>query len=70
LLTALATAHVQHGDVDEACRLGIEALTLAVQQQVQPNFQDVRKVRLELEPWRDAPAVQEFDERLRGVEAA
>lgn len=70
LLTALATAHVQHGDVDEACHLGIEALALAAQQQVQPNLQDVRKVRLELEPWRDAQAVQEFDERLRLAGAA
>jgi tetratricopeptide (TPR) repeat protein len=65
LLAALATAHVQRGDVEEACRLGVEALGLAAQQQVQPNLQDVRKVRLDLEPWRDAEAVREFDDMLR-----
>ena len=70
LLTALATAHVQHGDVDEACRLGIEALTHAAQQQVQPNLQDVRKLRMDLELWRNAEAVREFDERLRLAGAA
>jgi tetratricopeptide (TPR) repeat protein len=70
LLTALATAHVQQGDVDEASRLGIEALTLAAQQQVQPNLQDVLRVRLELEPWRKAQAVREFDERLHLAGAA
>jgi hypothetical protein len=70
LLTALATAHVQQGDVDEASRLGIEALALAVQQQVQPNLQDVRKVRLDLEPWRGVQAVREFDEQLRAIKAA
>jgi tetratricopeptide (TPR) repeat protein len=35
LLTALATAHVQQGDVDRACELGAEALGIAAQQEVQ-----------------------------------
>jgi hypothetical protein len=56
--------------VDEACRLGVEALGLAAQQQVQPNLQDARKVQLELEPWRNSQAVREFDERLRMAGAA
>jgi hypothetical protein len=70
LLTALATAHVQQGDVDRACELGVEALGIAAQQEVQPNLQDVRKVRLELEPWRNSQAVKDFDEQLRAVGAA
>jgi hypothetical protein len=70
LLTALATAHVQQGDVEEAARLGGEALTLAAQQQVMPNLEDVRRVRLELEPWRNSPAVRDLDEQLRTVSAA
>jgi tetratricopeptide (TPR) repeat protein len=67
LLTALATAHVQQGDVDRACELGAEALGIAAQQEVQPNLQDVRKLRLDLEPWRDSQAVKDFDEQLRAV---
>jgi tetratricopeptide (TPR) repeat protein len=70
LLNALATAHVQQGDVDRACELGTEALGMAVQQEVQPNLQDVRKLRLDLEPWRDSQAVKDFDEQLRAVGAA
>jgi tetratricopeptide (TPR) repeat protein len=70
LLAALATAHVQQGDVDRACELGTEALGIAAQQEVQPNLQDVRKLRLDLEPWRDSQAVKDLDEQLRAVGAA
>jgi tetratricopeptide (TPR) repeat protein len=70
LLAALATAHVQQGDVDRACELGAEALGIAAQQEVQPNLQDVRKLRLDLEPWRDSQAVKDLDEQLRAVGAA
>jgi hypothetical protein len=34
---------------------------------VRPNVQDVRRLRLDLEPWRDTPAVRELDEQLAGV---
>jgi hypothetical protein len=67
LLTAMATAHVQEGNIDAACHLGADALELADRQQVRTNLQDVRKLRLELEPWRDAPAVRELDEQLAAV---
>jgi tetratricopeptide (TPR) repeat protein len=70
LLAALATAHVQQGDVDRACELGAEALGIAAQQEVQPNLQDVRKLRLDLEPWRNSQAVKDLDEQLRAVGAA
>jgi transcriptional regulator with XRE-family HTH domain/tetratricopeptide (TPR) repeat protein len=64
LLTAMATAHVQERNIDEACRLGADALELAERQQVTTNLQDVRRLRLDLEPWRDAAAVRELDEQL------
>jgi tetratricopeptide (TPR) repeat protein len=64
LLTALATSHVHEGNIDEACRLGSDALELAERQQVTTNLQDVRRLRLDLEPWRDAAAVRELDEQL------
>jgi tetratricopeptide (TPR) repeat protein len=64
LLTALATAHVRQGNIEEACQLGTDALRLATQQEVGPNLQDVRKLRLELAPWRDSRPVRSLDERL------
>jgi ATP/maltotriose-dependent transcriptional regulator MalT len=64
LLTALATAHVRQGNIEEACQLGTDALGLATQQEVGPNLQDVRKLRVELEPWRDSGPVRTLDERL------
>jgi len=67
LLSALATAHVREGNVDEACRIGADALALADRQQVATNLQDVRRLRLDLEPWRDTQAVRELDEQLATV---
>jgi tetratricopeptide (TPR) repeat protein len=67
LLSALATAHVHEGNVDEACRLGADALALADRQQVTTNLQDVRRLRLDLEPWRDTQPVRELDEQLAAV---
>lgn len=64
LMAALATAHVRQGNIDEACRLGSEALDLAARQQVAPNLQDVRRLRMELEPWRKTRAVRELDDQL------
>jgi tetratricopeptide (TPR) repeat protein len=67
LLSALATAHVHEGNVDEACRLGADALALADRQQVMTNVQDVRRLRLDVEPWRDTQPVRELDEQLATV---
>jgi hypothetical protein len=64
LMAALATAHVRQGNIDVACRLGADALDLAARQQVAPNLQDVRRLRLDLEPWRTTRAVKELDEQL------
>jgi hypothetical protein len=70
LLSALATAHVREGNVDEACRVGADALALAERQQVAPNLQDVRRLRLDLEPWHDTQAVRELDQQLAAVGGA
>jgi hypothetical protein len=63
-MAALATARVRQGNVDEACRLGSEALDLAARQQVARNLQDVRRLRVDLEPWRRTRAVRELDDQL------
>jgi hypothetical protein len=38
LLTALAIVHVRHGNVDEACALAIESLTIAKQTDTAPTW--------------------------------
>jgi hypothetical protein len=60
----------REGEVNEACRIGSEALALADRQQVPTNLQDVRRLRLDLEPWRDTQAVRELDEQLAAVGGA
>jgi hypothetical protein len=67
LMAALATAHVRQGNIDEACRIGSVALELAERQQVSTNVQDVRRLRLDLQPWHDTRAVRELDEQLAAV---
>jgi hypothetical protein len=67
---ALATAHAHEGNIDEACRIGVDALALADRQQVTINLQDVRRLRLDLEPWRDTQAVRELDEQLAATGGA
>jgi transcriptional regulator with XRE-family HTH domain len=67
LMAALATAHLGQGNIDEACRIGSDALELAERQQVSTNVQDVRRLRLDLQPWHDAQAVRELDEQLAAV---
>ena len=67
LLAALATARVRQGNIDEACRIGSDALELAERQQVSTNVQDVRRLRLDLQPWHHAGAVRQLDEQLAAV---
>jgi transcriptional regulator with XRE-family HTH domain len=67
LMAALATAHVRQGNIDEACRIGADALQLAERQQVTTNLQDVRRLRLDLQPWHDTRAVRELDKQLAAV---
>jgi hypothetical protein len=64
LLAALGTAHVQQGNVDEACRLGAEALRASVNMAVQPNMQDVLNLRQRLEPWEASPQVRDLDDLI------
>jgi hypothetical protein len=63
----LATAHVHECSIDEACRIGADAPALADPPAGHDNLQDACRLRLYLEPWRDAPAVRELDEQLAAV---
>lgn len=67
LLSALASTHVHQRNIEQACGLAREALGLAVQQQVEPNFQDVLRVRRELQPWATSQPVRELDAQLAAI---
>jgi hypothetical protein len=51
----------------QGSRIGADALVLADRQQVTTNLQDVRRLRLDLEPWHDTHMARELDEQLAAV---
>lgn len=64
ILTDMAMAHVQKGEIEEACHLATTALTITRQTHnviVVPRLQRLRKT---LEPWRTTPSVMRLDEQL------
>ena len=63
-LSKLAEAHVQAGDVEQACDLGAQALTVATQSREAWSLMAVRELRVQLAPVEATPAVKAFDERM------
>jgi hypothetical protein len=63
-LSKLAEAHVQAGDVEQACDLGTQALTVATQSREAWSLMAVRDLRVQLMPMEATPAVRAFDERV------
>lgn len=70
LLAALAGAHAELDEPEEACRLARSALTGAARMDLAPVLRVVAGVRPRLEPHHRSPAVQELDEHLRAVGGA
>lgn len=60
----LAETHVLNKEVDEACRLAGEALTLACGTRSDRAVTRVRKLRTRLEPWERQPSVRDLDDQL------
>lgn len=63
-LTELASTYVPEGEIEEACRLGGEAVTIAHETASGRVLKFVQDLRSDLEPWNDLPAVKELDARL------
>jgi Helix-turn-helix domain len=64
LLVELASSAIQTGEVDTACQHARQALAMAVDLQVEPNLQDVYRIRRDLQPWADTASVRDLDRRL------
>ncbi|MEA2592869.1 MAG: hypothetical protein QOD62_2700 [Actinomycetota bacterium] len=63
-LGKLAEAHIQTGDVEEACHLGAEAFNIANNLGDTETLMAVRNVRVQLTPMEKTQAVRAFDERV------
>jgi hypothetical protein len=64
LLAELASSAIQTGEIDTACQHTRQALAMAADLQVEPNLQDVYRIRRDLQPWADTTAVRDLDRRL------
>lgn len=68
LLTALAGAHAESDEPEEACRHARAALVGAARMQLAPVLEAIGSLRTRLERHRRNLAVQELDEHLRSLE--
>jgi hypothetical protein len=63
----LAQASLQLGEVEEAGRLGMEALAIHAARPSDPTLRRARRLAAMLQPYRDLPAVRDFLERLEAA---
>ncbi|MFF4880469.1 helix-turn-helix domain-containing protein [Micromonospora sp. NPDC000668] len=66
-LALLATAQAQQGELERACVVGAEALTLTSRLQSARAARYVRELQAELVPYRRRPTVQQFIRRVDAV---
>lgn len=64
-LTSLAKAHVRHGNIDHAVEIALMSLDVAVQSGTTSSYDDVIKLRPELDRWTHTDPVRRLDEALR-----
>jgi len=70
LLAELASSAIQTGEIDTACQHTTQALAMAADLQVEPNLQDVYRIRRDLQPWADTASVRDLDRRLADLKPA
>jgi len=59
-----ATVYVNEGEIDEACKLGMDALTILQEVEYATGVQRVRDLRVRLKPHRDRAAVADLTDQL------
>jgi transcriptional regulator with XRE-family HTH domain len=65
LCTSLASAYVQDGEPEQACRVACDAIQQASRMQLQPVLRIMRGLCQELSAFGPSPSIQELDQRLR-----
>lgn len=64
ILTDIATAYVLQGEVEEGCKFAHQALDLTQQTKSAMVLQRIHKFRAHVEPWKEAQAVKDLDQKL------
>lgn len=64
LLTDIATAHVQQGEIEEACKFVKQALAITSQTNSMSVLQRIRNLRNKLEPWKNTQCIKDLDEQF------
>ncbi len=65
LLTSLAKAHIRHGNIDEAVEIALQSLDIAVQTDTASSYDDVARLRPDLNKWAHTDSVQRLDHALQ-----
>jgi len=64
ILTDLAIAYVRDREIEEGCRVGIQAVEVASSTRAAVGLQRIWQLRQQLQPWHDHEAVRQLDDRL------
>ncbi len=64
LLTSLAKAHIRHGNIDEAAEIALQSLDVALQTDTASSYDDIVRLRPELDNWAHTKTVQRLDSAL------
>ena len=67
LFTNMGIAHAQQGHIQQACALAIQALAITTQTKSLSILERVPLLRRELEPWKEAEAVQDLEKHLNAT---
>lgn len=64
VLVDLAITYMQQGEIEEACKVATQALTIIRDMPSLRVFQRVLRLRRQLEPWRHTPMLRDLDEHI------
>jgi transcriptional regulator with XRE-family HTH domain len=64
ILTDLAIAFVRDREIEEGCRVGLQAIEVASSTRAAVGLQRIWQLRQRLQPWHDHEAVRQLDDRL------
>lgn len=65
LLTSLARAHLDRGDIERACEIARDSLAVALATETDASVRDLLSLRDEMRRWDQTEAVREFDAALQ-----
>ena len=65
MLTDLATTYTQQGEIEEACRVATQAVTMTIYTRIPSMRQYLWDFRQQLERWEHTQAVKDLDKQLR-----